>query len=178
MDYPAFRDQIMLTEERIQEKAVDLVNFRNLLVSFHLLAFVSPFSGLAAFFGDIFSEMFAVQLLCIGVTLVILAHVGFQSLFCFLRFCLSASFPLPLVHVQQVLAAHSVNGLVRIPALLAAVVLGQAKRPGHRKTINTCINDRPVVLDCMRMTEKCHNNFFQGRFIVLQREMVKTCGSP
>ena len=111
-----------------------------------------PFSGLAPF-GHKFSEMLAVQLLRVGVTLVILPHIGLQSLFCFFRFCLSALFPLPLVHIQQVLATEGVNSLIRIPTLLAAVVFGQAKRPGHRKTINTCIGDRPVVLDRMRLTE-------------------------
>ena len=52
-----------------------------------------------------------------------------QILNCTLNFCLSALLPLPLVHVQQVLAANGVNCFVSFGAFLAAVVLCQANGP-------------------------------------------------
>ena len=42
---------------------------------------------------------------------------------------LSPLLPLPLVHIQQILATNGVNRLVGFEALLTTVVLGQAIRP-------------------------------------------------
>ena len=52
----------------------------------------------------------------------------FKLLICSLFLCLPTLFHLPLVNVQQVLAINSVNSFVGSDALLATVVLCQAKR--------------------------------------------------
>ena len=61
------------------------------------------------------------------------ALIGFQILTCCLLFLFSALLPLPLVHVQQILAANSVNSLVSFEALFSTVVLGQAMRPEFKR---------------------------------------------
>ena len=52
-----------------------------------------------------------------------------QILVCFLKFCLSSLLPLPLVHLQQVLATNGVHCFISFGAWAAAVVLCQANGP-------------------------------------------------
>ena len=59
--------------------------------------------------------------------------IGFQIQTCSLLFFLAALLPLPLVHVQQILAANVVNSLVSFEALFSTVVLGQAMRPEFKR---------------------------------------------
>ena len=99
-----------------------LVHFRNLclLLHFHLLHVCHNLIELGL--------MLILRLIQLPKALI-----GFQILTCCLLFLLAALLPLPLVHVQQVLAANGVNSLVSFEALFSTVVLGQAMRPEFKR---------------------------------------------